>query len=296
VEVASRKATTRRAFLALAGFGAYFLLDGVLGGPVSKGFRDLNALSSDEQSNTTTSIQHALTKVVALYSDHGTWNDSVIAAQRMFEWMGSTVMLKDSESIDDGTFRDCSILCVPGGDIYQYANDISSSGKESIRDFVRNGGGYIGICGGAYLASEKVIWQGHQLQMTPLGIFAGSAEGPLNEIVDYPNYAMCEVDILNTTHRITQHQQADASMLYYWGPALFPNRDADVTILGKYRLGGQPMMVAFQYGEGRVFLIGTHPEIEENNERDGTAFASELQDSDSEWELMREAALWCLEE
>lgn len=31
-------------------------------------------------------------------------------------------------------------------------------------------------------------------------------------------------------------------------------------------------MLALDYGLGRVFLIGTHPEIEEDSERDGVAF------------------------
>jgi len=33
-------------------------------------------------------------------------------------------------------------------------------GGLNIKDFIRNGGGYIGICGGAYFASEKVIRPG----------------------------------------------------------------------------------------------------------------------------------------
>jgi len=44
-------------------------------------------------------------------------------------------------------------------------------------------------------------------------------------------------------------------------------------------------MLAFDYGLGRVFLIGTHPEIEEDSERD---------DQGSDWELIRKAVLWSL--
>jgi len=55
-------------------------------------------------------------------------------------------------------------------------------------------------------------------------------------------------------------------------------------------------MLAFDYGLGRVFLIGTHPEIEEDSERDGVDFADELDDQGSDWDLMRKATLWCLKE
>jgi hypothetical protein len=54
------------------------------------------------------------------------------------------------------------------------------------------------------------------------------------------------------------------------------------------------MMIAFEYGLGRVFLVATHPEIEEDSNRDGVDFADELDDQGSDWELMREVILWSL--
>lgn len=234
------------------------------------------------------------TAVVALYSDLGTWEESVQAAEKMFQWMNYTVVLVNSDYINNEGLDDFCVLCVPGGDMYQYAQDISSRGKGNVKNFIRNGGGYIGICGGAYFASEKVFWQGNQLPITPLGVFLGMAEGPVNEIVPYPSYDMCKVDILDFEHPITRSEQDSIWMLYYWGPVLMPNENANATILGTYDRGNQPAMLAFDYGLGGVFLVGTHPEIEEDSERDGVAFADELDDRGSDWELMRKAVLWLL--
>jgi glutamine amidotransferase-like uncharacterized protein len=232
--------------------------------------------------------------VVALYSDLGTSEESVQAAEKMFQWMNYTIALVGADYINTKGLDSFSVLCIPGGNMYQYAQDISSSGMENVRNFIRNGGGYIGICGGAYFASEKVVWRGDQLPMTPLGVFPGTAEGPIKEIVPYPNYSMCKVNFLDSTHSITQSEPDSGWMLYYSGPMLVPNKDADVTILGKYDSVNQPMILAFDYGLGRVFLIGTHPEIEEDSERDGVTLADELDDQGSDWELMRNAVLWCL--
>jgi len=77
---------------------------------------------------------------------------------------------------------------------------------------------------------------------------------------------------------------------------LIPDKDNDINILGRYNKGNQPMMLAFEYGEGRVFLIGTHPEIEENSDRDGVDFGNELDDKGSDWDLMKKATIWCLKE
>lgn len=235
--------------------------------------------------------------IVALYSDSGTDEECVQATQKMLQWMNCTVALIDAEFINNKGLANFSILCVPGGDMSHYAQDISSNGKENIKNFIRNGGGYIGICGGAYFASEKVIWQGTQLSMITLGVFSGKAEGPNNEIILYPNYThpnynMCKVNIVDSAHPITRSESNSLWMLYYWGPVLVPNRDADVTILGNYDRGNQPAMLAFNHGLGRVFLIGTHPEFEEDSDRDGVAFADEFHDPETDWNLMNKAVLW----
>ena len=47
-------------------------------------------------------------------------------------------------------------------------------------------------------------------------------------------------------------------------------------------------------GGCRLPLVGTHPEVEEDSERDGVAFGDELDDEGSDWELMEKAVLWCL--
>ena len=83
--------------------------------------------------------------------------------------------------------------------MYQYSQDISFTGKDNIRNFIRDG---------AYFTGEKVIWQGDQLPMTPLGIFPGTTQGPINEIASYPYCVMCEVNIVDHTHPITQSEDS----------------------------------------------------------------------------------------
>ncbi len=231
---------------------------------------------------------------IALYSDTGVWEESVAAAQKMLQWIGYTATLVNADYINYKGLDEFTVLCVPGGDMYQYSQDISSTGLENIRNFVRNGGGYVGICGGAYFAGEKVVWRGATLPITLLAMFPGTAEGPINEITPYPNYSMCKVNIADCSHPIVKSEQSSVWTLYYWGPALKPNEDVNVSVLGRYDVGGQPAMVAFDYGLGRVFLVGTHPEIEEDSERDGVSFADEFDDEGSDWELMMKAVYWVI--
>jgi len=232
--------------------------------------------------------------MVALYSGPGTAEECVKATENMFRWIGCKVTMLGADSINDKSLRGYDILCIPGGNMYQYAQDISSSGKEKIRNYIRAGGSYIGICGGAYFASEKVIWQGSQLPMESLSLFSGTAEGVIDEIVPYPDYGMCRVDIVDSLHPVTRSEPDSIWILYYWGPALTPDLGCDATILADYEKVNLPAMLAFEYGDGRVFLVGVHPEFEEDSDRDGVTLADELDDRGSEWEMMKRAVLWCL--
>ena len=233
--------------------------------------------------------------IIALYSGRGTDEEHIRATKNMFQWMDCTVQLVKADYINNENLGSFNILCIPGGNMYQYAQDISSEGKEKIRDFISDGGGYIGICGGAYFAGEKVVWRGNRLPMIPLGIFPGTAKGPIDEIVPYPDKGIVKINIVDSLHPITQSEPDSIWILYYWGPVLIPNKNANVTILGRYNKGNkEPAMLAFDYGQGRVFIIGVHPEIEEDSDRDEVNLADEFDDQGSDWELMRKAVLWCL--
>lgn len=245
---------------------------------------------------------------IALYSDQGTNRDCIRATQEMFEWFGYTVELIKADYINKVGLDSFRLLCVPGGNMYQYALDISLEGKEKIRDFIRGGGGYIGICGGGYFASEKVFWREQRLPMTPLGIFPGTAKGPMDEIVPFPDQEVVKVNIVDSRHPITRTEPDSIWILYYWGPIFIPNDEAEVSILARYDKGDYPAMIAFNYGRGRVIIIGPHPEFEEDSDRDSVIFKDtvindvtypsedELDDRGSDWELMRKAVHWCLRE
>lgn len=233
---------------------------------------------------------------VALYTDRGTDGDCVRATEKMFQWMDCTVIKVTASYINGVGLDGFDILCVPGGDMYEYAQDLSSAGKQHIRSFISGGGGYIGICGGAYFAAERVVWRGTTLPMTPLRLFDGTARGVLDEVIPYPQYGMCQVNFENHTHPITAALPDTAWILYYWGPGLVPDETSTASILGVYELAGVPAIVALEHGDGRVFLTGPHPEFEEDSDRDGVSFADDLDDRGSDWDLMLRAVLWCLEE
>lgn len=53
--------------------------------------------------------------------------------------------------------NDYDVLIVPGGTARLYQKHLGEQGAASIRDFVTNGGGYMGLCAGAYLGSMNDV-------------------------------------------------------------------------------------------------------------------------------------------
>src|SRR5439155_12616093 len=62
-----------------------------------------------------------------------------------------------------GRLQDADVLVQPGGSGSKQAETLQPEGREAIRQFVKNGGGYVGICAGAYLASADYSWSLHIL-------------------------------------------------------------------------------------------------------------------------------------
>lgn len=231
--------------------------------------------------------------VVGIYADAGASPGCVGPSEKMFEWMGCTIVLLYAEDVNDRSLDKLDVLVFPGGDNGPYMEDITDAGKDKIRGFVRDGGGYIGTCAGANFAAETGVWRGYTYTEGLLGLFPGTADGPVNEIYQYPETGMCEIIYTAPDHPITEGLGDTEWIYYWWGPKFIPDDGADVDVIGEYEITGEPAMVAFEYGEGRVFLIGPHPEWEEDSDRDGYEPDDEHDDRGSDWPLMKNVTFWC---
>ena len=242
---------------------------------------------------------------VALFSETGTWDKSVTALKNMFEWMNMSVAMINADYVNKRSLDSFAIVCFPGGDMFRYSRNISSEGMNKIKSYIKNGGNYIGICGGSYFSAEKIIWQGSHLPMKTLALFEGTAEGNNDTIAPYPQRKMCKVVLTDSLHPITQGMSKDQWILYYWGP-VFKTKNKEIQVLGIYDAVNSPAILAFEYGKGKVFITGTHPEMEEDSDRDGVIFPDTiinnvhyygedlLEDKGSDWILMRNAVNWIL--
>lgn len=104
----------------------------------------------------------------------------------------------------------------------------------------------------------------------------------------------------NTTNTVIPNYKAvpyTEDIIYLGGPYFTADPGTAVEVLATFSDNGQPGIIAFHYGSGRVVLSGPHPEIEEDSNRDGVTIQGEdtLNDNGSDWELTRHSLYWLID-
>jgi len=236
-----------------------------------------------------------LSQKIAIYSDDGTWIDGILALESFLDDNNIQSDRVYANDLNSGfSFDDYTGICFPGGYAFNYKLALSASGLINIRNFIDNGGFYIGICAGAFFASATVDWEGDVFPYQ-LELFAGIATGSIESIAKWDDYAMTQIG-LNHSNPICSGLSESYNALYYGGPYFTAKPGVTFDTVAVWKDYNElPAIINFEYGKGRVCLIGPHLEIEENSNRDNTEFASELDDIESDWQLLRRIFEWGLD-
>jgi glutamine amidotransferase-like uncharacterized protein len=234
---------------------------------------------------------------LAVYFDEGMDQNSALALGRAGQWAGCQVDLVNAKLIKAGELSRFHVLAIPGGERDPDPwHDLGSEGKASIRQFVAAGGGYIGICLGAVYASSSGLFWGAPIHAPDdyLDLFPGTAQCGQPAIAPKGSWpVLTGLLVAAPDHPITRGlpSRFDAVM-YPNGPYLQPGDERSITVLTRFAATGRPAMIALQYGEGRVFVSGPHPEIDVTSDRDGSSMFEDLEDEESEWPLLLSALRW----
>ncbi len=221
---------------------------------------------------------------VGMYVDRGIWEGTDAETGAMLKAIMCPFVPVTREAIVNGDLRRFDIFLMPGGDMWEYHDYLGPKAMKNIRDFVTGGGGYIGVCGGAYLAAEIIVWKGwagqSRMNMTNegLNLFSGTAQGPISDFA--PSYKDTDtgIRILMSGHPITALLPAVIKPVYDHGPEFIPADQCTVSAIGRTVRGDKLTVIAFTLGSGRVFLTGLHPEKETGR---------------SSWPMVGNAILWC---
>ncbi len=224
---------------------------------------------------------------VAVYVGPGSLDASVTASLTAVEYAGYSVDTIGVARVRDGELSDYRAVLFPGGDARDFSSNLGSVGRMKLKSYVASGGGFIGFGGGSVIADSTTdIYPG-------IGLFNGVADWPVDLIAIPVDYTIIAVQLIDDMHPTGKGGLNDYQTLYIDGPQ-FQVSDHDISIIYNYVRTDTPAAIAFEYAQGRIFLTGFQPEFEENDSRDSTDFGQELDDPDSEWDMIERALGYCL--
>jgi Biotin-protein ligase, N terminal len=230
---------------------------------------------------------------IGIYNGDGSWSEFSTAVAAALDSLGRDIEFFDETDAQSG-LDGLSMVVFSGGDPLQMAAALGFTGRENIKQLVRDGGGFLGLGGGAYLAADTLVYNEiGSIGSPPIGLYDGWAYGPITTLAPAGTYSMALVALTDTDFDPTFIESIQS--MYRGGPEWQIGSPVHYEIAKFVQTGGSAGVI-FSLGFGRVALLSFHPEIEEDNPRDGTAFGDDLEDPESEWFLVRTVTEWCLRE
>lgn len=191
---------------------------------------------------------------VGIYVGRGAFPPSAIAVVRRLDAAGKPPRLLFARDITRNGLAKVKRLVFPGGWAPSMNEALGTEGLDALRKWVKKGGRYFGICAGAFLPCRKIRWAGVDLDY-PLGLVAGIAVGPLDQIARWPESA--GFDLVLDDDKVLP--------ALYAGGCRLEVENCDV--LARYPGGGIAAM-RVRAGKGRLVLTGAHVEFDVKKDRD----------------------------
>lgn len=201
---------------------------------------------------------------VALYSDKGISSSSEQLLKGLNSYTDLKVTLLNAQDIAEGKLSDFNLLIQPGGSGGAQGKTLGEKGREKVREFVKNGGGYLGICAGAYLATCDYEWSLNILDA---------------KVLDRKHWARgfgnVEIKLSSEARKILGVETEKETIYYHQGPLLAPAANPDIedyknlaTFETEIAKNGAPAgimkgttaIACGTFGKGKVFCFSPHPE------------------------------------
>jgi glutamine amidotransferase-like uncharacterized protein len=170
----------------------------------------------------------------------------------------------NAEDIRAGALTNLDVALFPGGSGHIQAAVLGEEGLKNIKSFVQNGGKYIGICAGAYLATSGYPWSLHILNARTISTNWTRGIGTV------------KVELTGKGHEVFGNELTLFDCHYGNGPVITPagleNLPAFETLaffrteLAEHNtpvgiMVNSPAIYTAPYGRGRVVCFTPHPEM-----------------------------------
>ena len=206
--------------------------------------------------------------IVGLYDAKGADGRGVPSLTKRFGPRRDVVLVPvGPEDLREGILANLDVIIFPGGSGSKQGTTIGKEGRAAVRKFVQDGGGYIGICAGAYLATNHFSWSLKILDAKMVSSKWNRGSGTV------------EVEFTSLGQKLLRPAEKTLKIRYYNGPIIEPDGDdslPDYQVLALFRtevakhgspkgvMVNSPAIVAGRCGSGRVLCLSPHAEGSEN--------------------------------
>lgn len=204
--------------------------------------------------------------IIYIYNDDGVSAESFSQTFETFNHFFAhkyLVNALDTKQIKLNQWQEnAALFIIPGGADIPYTRKLNGLGNQNIKQFVQNGGAYLGLCAGAYYGSASIEFdKGGPLEVIgdrELKLFAGKAIGPILGPYDYKTQKGSRAATLRTIFPHTPH-----TSVYYNGGGYFEHaeRFPQTKVLAYYQ-NKLPAIILVGYGKGQAVLSGVHFEYD----------------------------------
>jgi glutamine amidotransferase-like uncharacterized protein len=194
--------------------------------------------------------------------DDGIHNNARIFTTAQNVMPNSQVKYCTVTDILDDCLSLAKLLIMPGGADLYYCEKLNGSGNQKIRDFVNDGGSYLGICAGAYYACSALDWNGGEIEGDrELSLYKGKATGPVFEWIENQK-AIYEGSWIKAV-ALTLANGTTLLTHYNGGPIFTESQNNSVEVIARYTNLRQkpPAIIKGNYGSGKYILSSPHIEV-----------------------------------
>lgn len=208
--------------------------------------------------------QSETTLRIALYKGPGTGgNGPPSLLQKLNHAPDSSIVQVTPEEIQANVLTNYDVVIFGGGSGSKQAEALGETGRANVQRFVERGGGYIGICAGAYLATSGYPWSLKMINARTVSPIWRRGKGTV------------KMELTKTGSTILGQRDSQFDVLYANGPIVKPDNQADLPkfeTLAYFRtemaengspagvMVDAPAIFSGQYKQGRVVCISPHPE------------------------------------
>lgn len=188
-----------------------------------------------------TSLASGNLPVALVYKGPGSCEeDCSEASAQMAELAGFSPVYIGPNDTNPNLFADAKVYIQPGGNSWAVGVNMHAKLKKNIRDFVANGGGYVGFCAGAFYSAETIS--------------------------GYPRLDLISANAtfykwMPTSPNVAKFTYKGQTRHIYWegGPYVSLYQGSGFEVTSRYP-NGLIAGVQGPYHNGRVSVVGQHPE------------------------------------